>query len=421
MNYYLKHKDTDVAFVSFIETEESASRFSCMVPEASPFMRQMTLSDFNLWWKYRRLPDSRPHITELLRKQNVSSSSALLRKNLGLSLDDCYWLCPAELPLQWDDVNLFREAEKVLSKSFTDYASGMEYIPRAGTTGNMPKDAMYDNGCWYLHKYSSDDGQQTVNEKFPEQIHQSQAFTNYVRYQLIEDDNGLFTHSVCPYFTDEHTELIPAFYLLSSESRKNDESEFEQYIRLCKKHGIDEDTIRNFMDYQTAVDFLITNTDRHFRNFGILRNPDTLEFIGPAPIFDNGNSMFFTNSRALSRMEILKLTTSGFYSAAEKTLKTISNKNVIDTALLPTPDCVADFYKAYHIDNGRADVIAANYSHKLSMYREFQQGKTTSVYYEKLHSGISLSSSVSNKAAAQEKQTAASIFVDCPDAVSGQS
>jgi hypothetical protein len=41
-----------------------------------------------------------------------------------------------------------------------------------------------------------------------------------------------------------------------------------------------------------TLDFLIVNTDRHFNNFGVIRNAETLEWIGPAPIFDCGTSMW---------------------------------------------------------------------------------------------------------------------------------
>ena len=41
-----------------------------------------------------------------------------------------------------------------------------------------------------------------------------------------------------------------------------------------------------------VFDAVIYNEDRHFGNFGILRDNHTGEFIGPAPIFDNGLSLF---------------------------------------------------------------------------------------------------------------------------------
>ncbi len=42
-----------------------------------------------------------------------------------------------------------------------------------------------------------------------------------------------------------------------------------------------------------AVDYIIANSDRHFRNFGVIRNANTLEWIGFAPLFDCGTSLWF--------------------------------------------------------------------------------------------------------------------------------
>ena len=45
-----------------------------------------------------------------------------------------------------------------------------------------------------------------------------------------------------------------------------------------------------------VVDYIIANEDRHFNNFGLLRNAETLEWIGAAPIFDSGTSLWFDRS-----------------------------------------------------------------------------------------------------------------------------
>ena len=42
-----------------------------------------------------------------------------------------------------------------------------------------------------------------------------------------------------------------------------------------------------------VVDFIMANIDRHLGNFGFLRNPDTLEWLGPAPVFDTVSSLFY--------------------------------------------------------------------------------------------------------------------------------
>lgn len=45
-----------------------------------------------------------------------------------------------------------------------------------------------------------------------------------------------------------------------------------------------------------VVDYIIANEDRHFNNFGLLRNAETLEWIGAAPVFDSGTSLWFNRS-----------------------------------------------------------------------------------------------------------------------------
>jgi hypothetical protein len=47
----------------------------------------------------------------------------------------------------------------------------------------------------------------------------------------------------------------------------------------------------NEVDALRGFDYLIKNSDRHFGNIGIIRDPDTLEILRLAPLFDHGFSM----------------------------------------------------------------------------------------------------------------------------------
>ena len=42
-----------------------------------------------------------------------------------------------------------------------------------------------------------------------------------------------------------------------------------------------------------VLDYLIVNEDRHQNNFGVVRNAETLEYLGAAPIYDSGTSLWF--------------------------------------------------------------------------------------------------------------------------------
>ena len=42
-----------------------------------------------------------------------------------------------------------------------------------------------------------------------------------------------------------------------------------------------------------VVDFLIANVDRHWGNFGLLRQASTGRWLGVCPLFDHGNSLWY--------------------------------------------------------------------------------------------------------------------------------
>jgi hypothetical protein len=44
-----------------------------------------------------------------------------------------------------------------------------------------------------------------------------------------------------------------------------------------------------------VLDFIIMNEDRHFNNFVAVRDSETLEWKGFAPIYDSGNSLWYTS------------------------------------------------------------------------------------------------------------------------------
>ena len=46
-----------------------------------------------------------------------------------------------------------------------------------------------------------------------------------------------------------------------------------------------------FLDRMLVLDYIIANEDRHLNNFGAIRNAETLEWLGMAPIYDSGSSL----------------------------------------------------------------------------------------------------------------------------------
>lgn len=83
--------------------------------------------------------------------------------------------------------------------------------------------------------------------------------------------------------------LVPAFLFISVYPKLNHVSYYDWFLNVCKeKLGID---VRKQIDEMICLDFLIANEDRHWNNFALLRNSDTLEYMGLAPLYDHEYSM----------------------------------------------------------------------------------------------------------------------------------
>ena len=183
--------------------------------------------------------------------------------------------------------------------------------------------------------------------------------------------------------------------ILDSEKIKNDEALYDAYIRICSEHGLDKQYISDYMDYQTLSDFVISNTDEHLLNFGALRDSTDMNFKDTAPIFDSGNSMFYSDirRRPFERYELLERKITTFHDSEEAMLKHVKNRTVLKEDLLPSLKEVLEFYADRGVPEDKSMFIAKNYEIKVRMLREFQKGKSISLYREQkkyknsLHSG----------------------------------
>ena len=76
---------------------------------------------------------------------------------------------------------------------------------------------------------------------------------------------------------------------LTANTKPNDVSEYVHYVNQLNSVGLTD--VTNQLEQMIVLDALIANEDRHWGNFGALRDSESLEFIGLAPVFDNGNSL----------------------------------------------------------------------------------------------------------------------------------
>lgn len=138
--------------------------------------------------------------------------------------------------------------------------------------------------------------------------------------------------------------------------------------------GISEEDFDLFMDYEIMTDYLLSNTDRHMNNISIMRNPDTLEILGFAPIYDSGNSMFYNIPyEQLDRIRLDQIKTHSFIAKESKLLSYVKNRDAvnIDLAEMDFDLYEMDVYER-HI---RIPKLKKLYEKKLIKLKAFQNGK----------------------------------------------
>ncbi len=375
--FILKHKNEDVALIQMTSDGE-IDNYEIFNQRFMPYLGSNDPYHLHTWWNNRAIPEGREHLLPLLKKHNCSNPSELLMKNLGLSLTDTYWICPARLNLSWEEVNLFDNGNKELK--FHDGYGKVHYTndKDAALIGSLFKYANFIDNEWYMIKYGNTkypNGIQNVNEKFASIVHYSQGFKEFVPYLTMSKNKGDNEICKCKFFTNKNAELISA-HEITGGTKPNEqydaETELNKFIDICEINGLSKEYVNRFLDYMIMTDFIITNSDRHWDNFGILRNPDTLDFISMAPIFDNGNSMFYNNPYELRRISLLRLKDNGITKNEIDRLKLVKDRSVVKSELLPLPNDVKKFYMNHGIKDKVAEAISYSYSNKLDLFMEYQ-------------------------------------------------
>ena len=76
---------------------------------------------------------------------------------------------------------------------------------------------------------------------------------------------------------------------MQTVKKDNSTSVYQHYLNCCRALGVAD--IALAVDQMIVLDYLIANEDRHQNNFGLIRDANTLEWLGAAPIFDSGSSL----------------------------------------------------------------------------------------------------------------------------------
>ena len=292
MKCILMNKDCKVALIEFntqfIGIEKIYEIYNI---EALPLRIKNALSDksknatkeLNRWFKGRGIPSWRKDLKRLLDNLHIESTDELLDKAYGLSLSDQYWFKEKNDSIEWKDINFFDhdfEYMGFMTASFSSSAQESSYnqqsliSPNNTTDGMLQKAWIIENGKRYLIKgtYTSS-RQEPLNEWLASTICDRLGF-NHCHYELAFYNKTLV--SKCKNFIKANEEIIPACDLFESVKKNNNTNDFEHYIHILEKIGIKN--ARNELENMFILDYLIMNEDRHLRNFGAIRNVETLKY-----------------------------------------------------------------------------------------------------------------------------------------------
>ncbi|MBQ4514165.1 MAG: hypothetical protein II969_14310 [Anaerolineaceae bacterium] len=280
--------DDDSGFILKVNTGYAPEHFPVGVSTSKGLPDRASLNE---WWADRTIPASRSGIREVLDTLGISSPRTLLLHSYGLSLSDQYWIKPENVDLEWSQINFF---DNPFSEDLGDILFGSRKksnplnlsSPDSTSDGNLKKRWKIIEGKRCLIKGgSSPFRQQPFNEVIASEV-MKRLNIPHIDYLLIWNQNT--PYCICEDFVNRDIDLVPAWRIYQTKRKPNNVSVYQHFLNCAQELGIPD--VPSFLHKMLVADFLIANEDRHFNNFGALRNAENLEWLGMAPIYDSGSS-----------------------------------------------------------------------------------------------------------------------------------
>ncbi len=255
------------------------------------------------WLERRVIPKNRAFVDEILKTLGLShnDTKGIIDICKGLSLNDSYWVVPKGFDGRFSQYNLYenRFSEMLALVAYTGAGGSHQAFttsPELTTNGALPKAWRYlEHEGIYLYKGGTSGASNTGREPYCEYYASQVAKTmglDAVQYDL-ENWKGI-TASKCALFTNIDTAYVPAARLVKSGGLAACLDCYDDFGPAFSEQ------LRSML----VFDALIYNEDRHFGNFGVLRDNHSGKIIAPAPIFDNGMSLFcYAGREDISNLE----------------------------------------------------------------------------------------------------------------------
>lgn len=242
------------------------------------------------WNEMRSIPRERQNIEQIERALGCTISEAKI-KSLAVSLTDCYWLADEMNQFSWNDVNYHTNG---FSSDLADlmWNKNMKVInynlPDLTTDGALKKVWVSLDGIPTLIKFgdlgtnSNGNNLLSANEVVASKVAELMNIEHVLYVPIkIESRNEIACACDC-FIKDTNHEFVNALQLLKDNKNTGGVSLYNIFKNMGMKKEVDRMII---------FDHILHNTDRHEKNFGIIREAESLQVIKFAPIFDSGSCL----------------------------------------------------------------------------------------------------------------------------------
>lgn len=259
---------------------------------ASNDKSQSIIKSLDEWFRGRGIPSWRKDLEKLLNNLGITYREELLTISYGLSLSDCYWIKDESSNVTWEDINFFEndyEYMGYLEATYSDSVTNRPNLmsPNNTTDGMLSKAWIIDDNKRRLIKgtYTSSN-QEPINEYIASLICEKLDI-KCVKYEIDIYNNKLI--SICDNCLNGHEEIITAYDIFMSKHKDNSVSDYNHYVNILANLGLEN--VKDNLSDMYLIDYIMMNYDRHFKNYGVIKDVDTLKITRMMPLFDFGESL----------------------------------------------------------------------------------------------------------------------------------
>jgi hypothetical protein len=303
----------------------------------------------------------------------VSAPKYLLTKSLSLSLSDQYWINPVKKPLEWEKINFFDNAfsEDVGNALFGKKHHKIDYMsPDITTNGQLMKKWDIIGGRRCLIKGGSNSIQQQPFSEAAASVIMKRLGINHIPYTLIFENDK--PYSVCGNFVTSETDLITAWQIIHICKKSSNTSYYQHFLNCCSV--LDVPDIQDSVNKMITADYLLVNEDRHYNNFGIIRDAETLKARGLAPVYDTGASLWY-NTPTGSSFVCNKTRSMTFRKYHEEQIKFVKDFSWLElSALKDADEEIREIFSQFDfIEPIRRDKICRAFKQRINMLNRYVQ------------------------------------------------